>query len=558
MFTVAMANILRNIRLTGNRLNRTKLICLLILTGSTMGWAQESDVPDYSLRNPYQTIRTHLGNLQSESYYPEIAAKTFPEKILTEEEAIEKAIKLKQVLDGAGIYINLDEVPREEDYYDTAANRHRYYLTTRFPEVYVVKSKETGLWQYSPQTVEIIDKLHNEVYPFGADVLLELLPKLGQQKFWGLYIWQHIFILILIILSFSIYKILNYIFERLISQILSRAGYKDIARNFIVPIAKPFSMLVIFLLLMFAVPLIQLPANVAQYIIKGLRGIWPVFATAIFYRLVDILGIYLDQVAKKTESTLDDQLVPLVRKSLKAFVVVIGGLFILQNLEFDVTALIAGLSIGGLAFALAAQDTIKNFFGSLMIFVDKPFQIGDWVTSGEIDGTVEEVGFRSTRIRTFRNSVTYVPNGKLADAVIDNHGLRQYRRFYTQIRIAYDTPPDLIELFVQGLRQVIENHPHTRKDYYNIYLNDFAPYSLNVMLYIFFAVPTWPEELRGRHEVIIEVIKLAERLGVRFALPTQTLHMKEFPGQPSLMPEYEQDMDKLKKEMESFLKNQKN
>lgn len=517
-----------------------------------------AELSEYSLSTPHQAIRTHLEYLEKDNYHPEIAINAFPAENLTKEQAIEKAVKLKQVLDGSGINVHLDETPREEDYLDSASRKHKYVLTERFPEVYLIRNAD-GQWRYSNRTVEAIDELHSKVYPFGSDVLLKALPKLGQKKIFGLHVWQHIAILILILLSFSIYKILNIIFEKFLSQIFSRFGYKSIARNFILPIAKPFSMLVLFLFLMFFVPILQLPATPAQYIIKGLRAAWPIFATAIFYRLVDILGIYLQNVALKTTSTLDDQLVPLVRKSLKAFVIVVGGLFILQNLDFDVTALIAGLSIGGLAFALAAQDTIKNFFGSLMIFIDKPFQIGDWVTSGEIDGTVEEVGFRSTRIRTFRNSVTYVPNGKLADLVIDNHGLRQYRRFYTHIAIPYRTPPDLVELIVDGLRKIVENHPHTRKDYFHVYVNDMAAYSVNIMFYIFFAVPTWGEELKCRHEIILEVIRLAEKLGIGFALPTQTLHMENFPGQPSLSPEYEKDMTKLKAEMENFLEgNEKN
>ncbi|CAN0285517.1 unnamed protein product, partial [Chrysoparadoxa australica] len=197
--------------------------------------------------------------------------------------------------------------------------------------------------------------------------------------------------------------------------------------------------------------------------------------------LVNILALYLKHLAEKTKSTLDDQLVPLVRKTLKTFVVVIGSLFVLDNLNIDILPLVTGLSIGGIAFALAAQDTIKNFFGSLMIFIANPFQIGDWITAGDIDGTVEEVGFRSSRIRTFRNSLMYVPNSKLADSTVDNHGLRQYRRFYTQIALTYDTPPELIQTFIEGLRKIVENHPDTRKDYFHVYLNYMAAFSLNVM-----------------------------------------------------------------------------
>jgi len=231
-------------------------------------------------------------------------------------------------------------------------------------------------------------------------------------------------------------------------------------------------------------------------------------------------------------------LVPLLRKTLKTFVIIIGTLFILDNLNIPILPLLTGLSIGGLAFALAAQDTIKNFFGSVMIFIDKPFQVGDWITTNNVDGTVEEVGFRSSRIRTFRNSLIYVPNGKLADNTIDNHGLRKYRRFYTQIAITYDTPPDLIEVFVKGLREIVENHPHTWKENYHVYFNDMAASSLNIMFYIFFKVPSWGQELNARHEVLMSIMKLGNEIGINFAFPTQTLHIENLPGQPSLSPSY--------------------
>ncbi len=531
-------------------MKRFTIICLLLFTGISYVVAQQGYEPNLS--NPYQTVKTHLDNLHSENFYPELAAKSFMQPGVTTSEAKEYAIKLKQVLDGSGIYVQPDELPQNSDYIDSVTNKQHYYLArNQFPRVYL--EKQNGQWLYSKVTIDAIDEIHNKIYPIGSDLFLKILPKFGNKVIWGLYVWQHIAILIIIILGFSFYRILNYTFAQLITRTLSRLGYKNIAKNFITPIAKPFSILLVFLFISFLVPLVQLPPNISHYLIIGLKAIWPIFATAIFYHLVDILGIYLENLAGKTESTLDDQLVPLIRKSLKTFVIVIGGLFILQNLDVNITALLAGLSIGGLAFALAAQDTIKNFFGSLMIFIDKPFQVGDWITSGEIDGTVEEVGFRSTRVRTFRNSVTYVPNGKVADSVIDNHGLRQYRRFYTQIAVTYDTPPDLIEIFVEGLNKIVENHPQTRKDYFNIFMNDMGAHSLNIMFYIFFAVPTWPEELKCRHEIILSIIRLAEKLGIRFAFPTQTLHMENFPGQPTLSPQYNQDTQALRQDMEEFL-----
>jgi MscS family membrane protein len=141
--------------------------------------------------------------------------------------------------------------------------------------------------------------------------------------------------------------------------------------------------------------------------------------------------------------------------------------------------------------------------------------------------------------------------------MVDNHGLRKYRRFYTHISVTYDTPPDVINVFVEGLREIVEKHPHTWKDNYHVYLNDMADSSLRIMFYIFFEVPTWGEELRCRHEVLIEIIRLAEGLGVNFAFPTRTLHMETFPEKKGNSPEYETNVSGLKKQLLAFLKKPK-
>lgn len=514
-----------------------QLVFILLSAITSAGFAQDSVYVDLS--SPYGAVKTHLYYLQEEQYQPGLAAIPFKREGLTQQQAENYAIKLKQILDGEGTYIDMELIPKKPDYFDSLKKQHQYLLTEKHPQIYL--DRVGGKWYYSRRTIAAIEDLHAEVYRFGTDKLLDLLPKMGTQKIMGLHLYQYIGILILALLSVVIHKLLTFLFERFILKMLLKAGYENLADNFLLPVAKPISIFVITLLLVIFLPTIQLPPDMSQYIIMGLKALLPLFGTIVFYRIVDILAKYLQRLALKTESTLDDQLVPLLRKTLKTFVVAIGSLFVLQSLHIPIIPLLTGLSIGGLAFALAAQDTIKNFFGSLMIFIDKPFQIGDWITSGEIDGSVEEVGFRSSRIRSFRNSLMYVPNSQLADSTIDNHGMRQYRRFYTQIAVTYDTPPEVIETFVQGLRKIVENHPDTRKDYYNIYFNDMASFSLNIMFYIFFEVPDWSSELKARHEVLMEVLNLAKKLGINFAFPTQTLHMENFPGQPSLAPSY---MDK--------------
>ncbi len=533
------------------------LLSFLLFIVPALHAQQEAGGAEVNLQTPYHTIYTHLYNLQEEHFYPEAAARTFPLNGRSLEEAEELAIKLKQVLDGVGLYIDMELVPREPDYYDSLSQRNIYVLNARYPDIYLVR-KENGQWIYSERTAEKVDALFVQVFPFGTHKLLDWLPRFGQKKIMGLHVWQYVAILILVLFAFILHKLFTYIFRQGFNRLLHSLGYKEVAQRFVLPVARPFSLLFVFVFLLMLTPVVQLPAVMNFWVMLFIKAALPFFATVVFYKCIDLVGVYLERFANRTENTLDDQLVPLVRKALRTFVVVIGALFILDNLNFNVTAFIAGLSIGGLAFALAAQDTIKNFFGSMMIFIDRPFQIGDWITSGEIDGTVEEVGFRSTRVRTFRNSVTYVPNGKLADWVVDNHGLRQYRRFFTNLTITYDTPPAVVELFVEGLRKIVEQHPKTRKDFYEIHLNGLGAHSLDIMFYIFFAVPTWSEELQARHDVLLEVMKLAEALEVRFAFPTQTLHMESFPGQQSLTPEYSRPLGEMQAARDAYLHSRKN
>ncbi len=530
---------------------KIRFIFFLICAGTFQVSAQET-TSNHGLMTPYQTVVTHLKNLEEENYKPDVAARVFNPERVDQEKAEELAIQLLQIYKGAGIIISYENIPNSPSYLDSLNEQHIYVINNKYPQIYL--AKEGQKWFFSKETEESIPSIHQELYPFGADKLLELLPKIGTTKYFGLHVWQMVGILIIIVTSLLIHFIFTLIIEKIIISLMVSRGYKKLAGSYVAPIAKPMSILIIFPILLIFIPVLQLPFTINNYTLIALKALWPVFATIVCYRIVDVLGIYLIKLADKTESTLDDQLVPLVRKAMKIFVIIIGILAILANLDIDIVPLLTGLSIGGLAFALAAQDTLKNFFGSVMIFMDRPFQIGDWITSGDIDGTVEEVGFRATRVRTFRNSVTYVPNGQIADQTVDNHGLRNYRRFYTQISVTYDTPTAVINVFVEGLRAIVEKHPNTLKDNYHVYLNDMADSSLNVMFYIFFKVPTWGEELKCRHEILIEIINLAQELGVSFAFPTRTLQMETFPEKKSNAPEYEQNPSVLKSKLQAFLK----
>ena len=289
--------------------------------------------------------------------------------------------------------------------------------------------------------------------------------------------------------------------------------------------AAPLGALCMAAVLALTVPEIEFHPRVLEILILGIRMLACVSSVWLVYRSVDVFAEFFADKAAQTETKLDDQLVPLLRRALKISTVVIGGVFVLQNLNVDVSSLLTGMAVGGLAFSLAAKDTVSNLFGSVTIFVDKPFSVGDQVLIENVEGFVEHVGFRSTRIRTFQNSLVTVPNHKFTESIVDNFGLRKYRRVQMTLGVLYSTKPDQIQDFCDGIREIIKEHPKTRKDFYEVNFVGFGDSSLNILLYFFLAVPNWQEEQQARHAICLDIVRLAANLGVDFAFPTRTVHM---------------------------------
>ncbi|MCB0393820.1 MAG: mechanosensitive ion channel family protein [Bdellovibrionales bacterium] len=252
----------------------------------------------------------------------------------------------------------------------------------------------------------------------------------------------------------------------------------------------------------------------------------------IAYRISEVAMDMLQLWASKTRSNLDDQFVALFRKTTRVLVWIFGILIALQNLGVNVMSLVAGLGLGGLAFALAAKDTAANFFGSIMILLDRPFRIGDWIVTNGVEGKVLEVGFRSTRIRTFADSVVSIPNSALMNVNIDNLGLRTGRRITATFGVTYDTPPEKLEAFMEGIKQIILAQPHTNKKDFHVAFNNYGNSSLDIVVYCLSMLPDLGSELMTRQNIFLEVLKLAKDLEISFAFPTQTLHIDSDPEHP--------------------------
>lgn len=242
--------------------------------------------------------------------------------------------------------------------------------------------------------------------------------------------------------------------------------------------------------------------------------------TYICVKVLDVISFFLEKIVKKTATKLDDQLLPLARKTLKTLVVFAGLTILFENLGYRVTSLVTGLGIGGLAFALAAKDTLSNLFGSIMIFTDKPFVIGDWVIFNGFEGIIEDIGIRSTKVRTWKDTMITVPNSTVANASIENVSRFRSRRISTTLKLRINTPPEKIKEAVDLIRNILDSRPDIQSGHY-IFYTDIDDYSHNLMIYYFALSTVWRTYLEVRQSVFITILEEFEKRDIHLAVPTE-------------------------------------
>lgn len=243
------------------------------------------------------------------------------------------------------------------------------------------------------------------------------------------------------------------------------------------------------------------------------------------YSLVDLLAAAFLGRAQRAGMQFDAILVSLVVTVAKAALAAGGVILVADILDLPWSGVLAGLGVGGLAVAFAARSTVENFFGAAMLLSDRPFKTGDSVVAGGISGSIEHVGLRSTRIRTADDSVVYVPNATLASATIDNRGRRRHWMFRTVFGLTFDTPPEKLDAFVAGVKEVVRAHQAGRDGRLFCAVVNFGESAIEVELISYLQVKSLAEDREAKHAILLEVIRLAARLGVSFAFPTRTVVM---------------------------------
>jgi MscS family membrane protein len=289
-------------------------------------------------------------------------------------------------------------------------------------------------------------------------------------------------------------------------------------------VRKPIRLVITIAAIWLALSPFEVPASYRKLVDNLMLILTAILVTFVLLKLVDLLIAFIKPRVQATESKLDDQLLPIVAKTLKIFILVVAVLVMMQNLGYNVTSILAGLGIGGLAVALAAQDTLSNIFGSVAIFADRPFVVGERIIFDKYDGIVETIGLRSTKIRTLDGTLVTVPNSLVAKNAVDNIARRPTIKNLYTVTVTYDTSYEKVQSGLEILREIFKNHPST-EDYW-VYFKEFGSHSLNILVIHWCKHTQYQQFLEATEEINLEIKRRFQEKGIEFAFPTQTLYLR--------------------------------
>lgn len=370
--------------------------------------------------------------------------------------------------------------------------------------------------------IKLLPTIDRHRLSFGLD----RVPVLERNRFLGIPLWQYVASFVFIFLAFYTAKFLDYAARIWLKRWAEKTATK--ADDHLLELANgPVKVAVFVVLLHVGLSIFEWPPKVEQWISTVLKVVVGLSITYAVLKVVDIaVGAWSARGAKGDESgSFNQQLVPVLRKAVKALVVVVATLVVLDNVGVNITGLIASLSIGGLALGLAAQDTVANLFGAVAVLVDKPFKVGDRVQFDQVDGVVETIGLRSTRIRNLDGHLITVPNKTMGNATVTNVTLRPTIRTVMNIGLTYDTTPEQMEKATRILGEILRGHPGTKEA--SIAFNRFGDFSLNIQVVHLWKDANHAQYLAGLQEMNLEIKRRFDAEKLVFAFPTQTLYLKQ-------------------------------
>lgn len=390
-------------------------------------------------------------------------------------------------------------------------------------------------WHIDGDTVERLDALASSVEDLPrlaglrdqpvspAELLRHWVPDRLERGGFLLRSYQWIGLAALVLLALVFERVLLFLLRPLLKRVTKGEGslYEELLGNF----ERPVGCVIGTLLFLAGLPVLDIEPRYRETLELGASVVLAVGGVWATYRLVDVVSWHLERRALRTDNRFDDMLVPLLRRTLKVLVLIVGVVFVASRLTTDLWGVFAGLSIGSLALGFAAKDSVENLFGTFTVLLDNPFKLGDLVKVGGYNGTIEQVGFRSTRLRTDQDTLVTMPNSRFIASDIENFSQRRRRRVEFVLGVTYDTPPHTLEAFCEGLRELVRRHPWSYKQDFQAWFENFGPVSLDVRLVCYLEGLDVATYQRERHRLSLDILRLAGELEVAFAFPTQTIHM---------------------------------
>ncbi|MBN2539469.1 MAG: mechanosensitive ion channel family protein [Deltaproteobacteria bacterium] len=403
------------------------------------------------------------------------------------------------------------------------------------------------------KTSEPFLKRFRGVIRISSLVIAAILFSYSQQHLFPEWLWESSWWLYMLLVL--VYTIL-YIGGKLLTTFLSTLTValrddeeKARLRLLLKAALWPIRLLLLAIAIYATQEILKLPATTDQIIEIVINIVGTLVVVVFLYQMLDVVEYELTKFVRREDNEFDMNFVQMIRIFSKVLIVMVGSIYLLKAATGKpMTTLLAGLGIGGLAVALAAQDTLKNLFGSFMIMVDKPFKVGDRVVAEGFDGYVEEIGFRSTRLRSLTGHLISMPNEKMASVSIENIGMRPSIRRYTNITITYDTPVEKVERAVSIIREILKDHRGMHPDYPpRVHFDEFNDASLNIAMFYWFHPPDYWEAIKFDEEVNLRIMRAFEAEGIEFAFPTTTTYLAQDDRRPltiSLSKDLNQDNER--------------
>lgn len=353
---------------------------------------------------------------------------------------------------------------------------------------------------------------------------LDRFPVLTDHAVLGQPWWKYLASLIYITLAFLVARLLKYLINHWLKRIAARTRtrYDDLILELV---RGPVEVVAFVIFLHIGLGIFEWPERAQIFFSHALIIAVACSITYVAMKVVDlVLGLWREKVVSAQDKVFANQLIPLISKTAKIALIIAAALLTAENLNWEIKSLLAGLSVGGLALGLAAQDTVANLFGAVAVFLDKPFYVGDRIKVDSVDGKVELIGLRSTRIRNLDGHLVTVPNKLMGNAVITNISRRPSIRTEMNFGLTYDTPAGRVKRATEILEEIYRANPKTAD--LVISFNKFGDSSLNILV-----VHVWngtdPKMLLGEmQEMNLKIKQTFDAERIDFAFPTQTLHLK--------------------------------